>query len=112
MKLRWLALVALALLLTGCAGENPLVGTVGKSGVAGFWAGLWHGFICPIAFVLSLFNAHVTMYEVHNNGGWYNAGFILGAGAWGMLRGRTPRPSLKQFSDDSIREEAGKRRIL
>ena len=23
---------------------------------------------------------HVRLYEVHNNGGWYNFGFVLGAG--------------------------------
>lgn len=79
-------LAALALLVvSGCAGPNPLVGTVGSRGVAGFWAGIWHGMICPIAFAISLFNHRVAMYEVHNNGGWYNLGFIVGAGAWGIL---------------------------
>jgi hypothetical protein len=76
----------LALLVAGCAaGDNPLTGTPGIRGVAGFWSGLWHGMICPIAFVSSLFNSHVAIYEVHNSGGWYDAGFILGAGAWGIL---------------------------
>ena len=27
----------------------------------------------------SLFTSTVRMYEVHNNGGWYDFGFILGA---------------------------------
>jgi hypothetical protein len=80
--------VLVALTLSGCAGPNPLTGTVGQSGVAGFWSGLWHGMICPIAFVISIFNSRVTMYEVHNSGAWYNGGFILGAGAWGLLRGK------------------------
>jgi len=78
----------LALLIAGCAGPNPIAGTAGAHGVAGFWSGLWHGMICPIAFVISLFNHAVSMYEVHNNGNWYNFGFILGAGAWGILGGR------------------------
>jgi hypothetical protein len=43
--------------------------------------------ICPIAFVISLFDHRYSMYEVHNNGAWYNFGFLLGAGAWGILRG-------------------------
>jgi hypothetical protein len=46
---------------------------------AGFWAGLWHGSILPIAFIVSLFKAGVGIYETRNNGGWYNFGFILGA---------------------------------
>lgn len=46
---------------------------------AGFWAGLWHGLICVITFIISLFSKSVEMYEVANNGGWYNFGFLLGA---------------------------------
>ncbi len=70
------------LLLSGCApGVNALVRTPGAHGVAGFWAGLWHGFILPVTFVISLFYRGVQMYEVHNSGGWYNFGFLLGASA-------------------------------
>jgi hypothetical protein len=46
---------------------------------AGFWAGLWHGLICPITFLVSLFNANVRIYEPHNRGRWYDFGFICGA---------------------------------
>ena len=46
---------------------------------AGFWAGFWHGAILPIAFLVSLFNPGVGIYEAHNNGAWYNFGFVLGA---------------------------------
>jgi hypothetical protein len=46
---------------------------------AGFWAGVWHGSILPIAFLISLFKPGVGIYETHNKGGWYNFGFILGA---------------------------------
>ncbi len=69
------------LLLAGCAaGPNELAGTVAANGeVAGFWLGLWHGMIAPFAFIVSLFNESVHIYEVHNNGALYNLGFILGA---------------------------------
>ncbi|HEY3409439.1 MAG TPA: hypothetical protein VGK53_14805 [Propionicimonas sp.] len=56
--------------------SNPVQGS-GEA--AGFWLGLWHGFISPIAFIVSLFNHQVGIYEVHNNGGWYNFGFVFGA---------------------------------
>lgn len=46
---------------------------------AGFWAGLWHGLIIIITFIISLFSDSVEMYEVANSGGWYNFGFLLGA---------------------------------
>ena len=84
----WLALALVVLALASCAGPNTLVGSAGRSGVAGFWSGLWHGMICPIAFVISLFDRAVSIYEVHNGGHWYDFGFILGAGAWGILGGR------------------------
>jgi len=45
---------------------------------AGFWAGLWHGLICVVTFVISLFTNNVQMYEVNNTGAWYNFGFLLG----------------------------------
>lgn len=45
---------------------------------AGFWAGLWHGIILPITFIISLFNPKVNIYETNNTGKGYNFGFILG----------------------------------
>ncbi len=53
--------------------------TAPDGSVAGFWTGLWHGMILPISFIVSLFRDSVSVYEVHNNGGWYNFGFLLGA---------------------------------
>jgi len=48
---------------------------------AGFFAGLWHGIISPITFLVSLFHEDVAIYEAHNNGGWYDFGFLIGVGA-------------------------------
>ncbi len=77
------ALVVLAvaiLVLAGCApGANTLGNSANGQGVvAGFWRGLWNGIIAPVTLIISLFNPSVQMYEVHNNGGWYNFGFLLG----------------------------------
>jgi hypothetical protein len=74
------AVVLAALILAGCAaGPTGLTDTADTKGViAGFWRGLWHGFIAPFAFIVSLFSSDVQIYEVHNNGGWYNFGYILG----------------------------------
>jgi hypothetical protein len=71
-----------ALLLGACAaGVNPEVGTTSPDGdLAGFWLGLWHGIIAPVTFVISLFSDNFNLYEVHNNGNWYDFGFVLGAG--------------------------------
>ncbi|HZL03859.1 MAG TPA: hypothetical protein VFE45_00315 [Coriobacteriia bacterium] len=71
------AILLIVLLLASCApGPNSAVGTGER--VAGFWLGLWHGAIALVTFVISLFNHNVNIYEVNNNGGWYNFGFILG----------------------------------
>ncbi|WP_156946346.1 hypothetical protein [Clostridium akagii] len=46
---------------------------------AGFWAGLWHGLIAPITFIISIFNVNVRIYETNNRGRLYDLGFMLGA---------------------------------
>ena len=77
-----LPLLVLALLLAACAaGENPTVGVATAGGdLDGFWLGAWHGIIAPITFIFSLFTDKVNVYEIHNNGNWYDFGFVLGAG--------------------------------
>ena len=44
----------------------------------GFLLGLWHGFIFPVAWLVSLFSDKVAIYAVPNNGGWYDFGYFLG----------------------------------
>jgi hypothetical protein len=83
--------------LVGCApSANQLANTPDEGGeVAGFWAGLWHGIIAPITFIVSLFSDNADMYEVHNNGNWYNFGFLVGMviifGGGGGGAGRSSR---------------------
>jgi hypothetical protein len=81
-----LTTVAVVVLLSACtAGANPEVGTPGADGdVAGFWLGLWHGLIAPITFWFSLFTDTIGIYDVNNNGGWYDFGYVL---ALGMIVG-------------------------
>ena len=45
---------------------------------AGFWAGIWHGLIVIITFIVSLFTHEVGLYETSNTGWPYNLGFIIG----------------------------------
>ncbi len=86
----------LIFIIASCApGPNDLEKTPNAEGkVAGFWKGLWHGLISPVTFVISIFTKSVRFYEVHNNGGWYNFGFVLGAGLFlqgGILGSRKAR---------------------
>lgn len=105
-KLPIFALAGLLLLLAGCAaGANPQAHTPAADGtLAGFWLGLWHGLILPIAFIVSLFKPTVGIYEVHNNGGWYDAGLVLGAGFFPLLRFLTPR-RYAQGASGKVRSE-------
>ena len=75
-----LALPAL-LALAACAKQVP-------SAVApeapGFLLGVWHGFIFPVAWFLSLVMPDVAIYAVPNNGGWYDFGYFLGIVVFGV----------------------------
>ena len=77
-----MAVVGLAtvLLLAACAaGPNAALDT--GPDPAGFWLGLWHGFILPVTVLVSLFTDSVSIYEVQNSGNWYDLGFAIGASA-------------------------------
>ncbi|HEY6917389.1 MAG TPA: hypothetical protein VI381_07085 [Allosphingosinicella sp.] len=50
----------------------------------GFLLGLWHGFIFPVAWIVSLFVSDVAVYAVPNNGGWYDFGYFLGIVVFGV----------------------------
>ena len=54
------------------------------AGAPGFWAGLWHGLIFPLAWIASLFLPGVAIYAVPNDGGWYDFGYFLGIVVFGV----------------------------
>jgi hypothetical protein len=91
-RIQTLALVAIVLALFvagGCAAGTERFG----DNQAGFWAGLWHGIICVITFIVSLFSDTVRMYETRNTGALYDLGFLIGAlfvmgSGWGPFRKR------------------------
>jgi len=79
-KLRYaLYTLSVAVLFTGCA-DVTLIEECTTVAPYGFWGGLWHGIVAPFAFIGSLFSDDIAMYALNNNGGWYDFGFVLGAG--------------------------------
>ena len=68
--------LALALTLAACAAKQDAAAIAPEA--PGFWLGLWHGFIFPVAWVVSLFMEDVAVYAVPNNGGWYDFGYFVG----------------------------------
>lgn len=70
------AAALIALLASACAAtQSP---AVTEAGAPGFLFGVWHGFIFPVAFIISLFTDQVAIYAVPNNGGWYDFGYFVG----------------------------------
>jgi len=83
MKRHAIPILCIVLVLSLVAGCAPTVSTpAGTEGtdadVAGFWKGLWHGFIMLFTFIISLFKDNVGIYESNNSGNLYNLGYLLG----------------------------------
>ncbi len=74
----YVALAVLMLVAAGCATQPAPPGAE----LPGFFFGLFHGFIAPIAFVIGLFT-DTRMYAYPNSGSWYDLGFLIGISAWG-----------------------------
>lgn len=77
-----------AIVFPACIAASACVATKDAHAVAqqapGFWLGLWHGFIFPVAWIVSLFTDKVAIYAVPNNGGWYDFGYFLGIVVFGV----------------------------
>jgi len=101
-----LGMILLLLVTLSCAAGNERF----EVKPAGFWAGLWHGFICVFTFIISLFTDSVRMYEVSNTGSWYDFGFLLGAalflgGSWGPHYKKKQARRMKDKEWDEIGDE-------
>lgn len=71
----WLAGSVLVLvLLTGCI---PGDGTASATSTAGFFWGIWHGWLAPLSLIISIFDRNIRIYEVFNSGFWYDFGYYM-----------------------------------
>ena len=69
-----IALLILLVLLTGCmAGISPQFDTQ----QAGFFYGIWHGWLAPLSLILKFFNPEHSIYEINNTGLGYEFGFYM-----------------------------------
>ena len=75
-RARLLLLSAIALTLAACVAKQSTNAVAPTA--PGFLEGVWHGFIFPIAWIISLFTDQISVYAVPNNGGWYNFGYFIG----------------------------------
>lgn len=67
----------LTLGLTSCAPSGY------EQSEAGFFKGIWHGFILVFSLIGKLFGADIGIYAENNSGFMYWFGFILGIGGFG-----------------------------
>lgn len=63
-----------ALILSGCL---PGDGSYTQDDTAGFFWGIWHGWIAPVSLIIGLFRDGIRVYEVNNSGWWYDFGFYM-----------------------------------
>lgn len=84
MKKRYLIIFIVVGIILSCApGSNDMLKSPDAEGnLAGFFSGLWHGFILLFSFIASLFSDNVNIYEVHNVGPLYNLGFLIGVSSF------------------------------
>jgi len=70
-----LFLVALAVItIVGCF---PGDGKNTRAEPAGFFTGIWHGWIAPLSLVVGIFDHGVRIYETNNVGWWYDFGYYI-----------------------------------
>ena len=87
-KILVLIMIALlALTLTGCMpGDEKYT----QDDPAGFFWGIWHGWIAPLSLIFGFFNDTTRIYELNNSGLWYDFGFyiaiISGFGGFSLSR--------------------------
>lgn len=86
------AFVIILLLVVICLLVGCLPGD-GKNSIenpAGFFWGVWHGWLAPLSVIIGFFNRTIRVYEVFNRGWSYDVGFymavISGFGGIGFFR--------------------------
>jgi hypothetical protein len=67
-------LLLLAILGTGCV---PGDGRCTPANPAGFFWGVWHGWLAPLSLVWHQFDGRVRIYEISNTGWWYDVGYYM-----------------------------------
>jgi hypothetical protein len=88
-----IVIISSLILLSILSSCLPGGGNYSPSEPAGFFTGIWHGWIAPVSLILALFNKDITIYETFNSGWWYDFGFyisiIAGFGGIRLLRKKT-----------------------
>lgn len=74
---KFVVLIFVLFILLSLAGCVPGDGTYTVQHPAGFFWGIWHGWIAPISLILGLFDKNIRIYEPINTGWFYDLGFYI-----------------------------------
>jgi hypothetical protein len=87
-----LAILPASLVIITLSGCFPGGGSYSPQEPAGFFSGVWHGWIAPVSLIVGLFKDGTRIYEPFNSGWWYDFGFyiavIAGFGGISLFRKR------------------------
>lgn len=99
-----MALIVTLVILSCAPGNERWDQEINPGHDAGFWAGIWHGLIVVITFIISLFTREVGIYEVSNTGWSYNLGYLIGLmiSLGGMFRQTRRKYRLKKRDWDKF----------
>lgn len=90
MKKQLLMVLILTLIIFTLTGCVPGDGSITPDDPAGFFWGIWHGWIAPISLILSIFREQYQIYEPINSGLVYDIGFYIailgGFGSFSLVR--------------------------
>lgn len=89
-----ITLLFFVLFFASCTANHVEINECVYTSPDGFLKGVWHGFISPITFFISLFSDTIDMYSINNTGGGYDFGFVLGAGI--LLGSGTTKVKIKK----------------
>ena len=103
MKTQKLICILLLIALITSAGCVPGDGKHTAEKPAGFFWGIWHGWIAPISLIWQLFNPDIRVYEPQNTGWWYDFGFyiaiISGFGGISLTRRKRKKTAVQTGSN-------------
>jgi hypothetical protein len=73
----YLVLILVAAMAITVAGCFPRDASMPTDSRAGFFMGIWHGWIAPISLIVGFFDHDVRIYQPHNTGWFYDLGFYI-----------------------------------
>lgn len=94
----FILLVGVVLLLAGCIPGDGAY----EDKPAGFFSGVWHGWIAPVSLIVGIFNHDIRVYETVNTGWWYDFGYYIAviSGFGGIALTRRARHRSHRESSD------------